>query len=179
MASIILGSGGTIQSPDGNEILENFIFRLIKIGQSKERDKTLNPSGQNNMTSSLSDDPLSGSFNTALFTASADFSAKLSRGGTDRFKIEVEPYLNSGFSSGTGGTFASNSWTQDLADAIIMAANLQRSSTYNIYSWRLEPSLTTGEFNARMNMSINNAPIILTATETGELASAQEFLLQP
>lgn len=176
MTSIILGSGATIQSSDGNEILENFIFRLIKLGQSRERDKTLNPSGQNNMTSSLSDDPLSGSFNTALFTASIDIGAKLSRTGTDRFKLETESYLNAEFSSGTGGTFASNSWTQDLADAIILAANLQRQTTYNIYSWRIEPSLTTGDFNARINLSANNAPIILTATNAGELASAQEFL---
>ncbi|MCT7971080.1 hypothetical protein [Laspinema olomoucense] len=128
------------------------------------------------MTSSLSDDPLSGSFNTALFTASVDFASKLTRTGTDRFKIETEPYLNTGFSSGTGGTFASNSWAQDLADAIIMAANLQRATTYNIYSWRIEPSITTGDYNARINMNVNNAPIILTATNTGEMASAQEFL---
>ncbi|MCT7955728.1 hypothetical protein [Laspinema palackyanum] len=176
MRSITLGTGGTIQSPDGSELLENLIFRLIKLGQSRERDKNLNPSGQNNITSSLSDDPLSGSFNTALFTASVDFAGKVTRTGTERFKIESEPYLNTGFSSGAGGTFASNSWAQDLADAIIMGANLQRATTYNIYSWRIEPSLTTGEFNARINISVNNAPILLTATDLGELAMAQEFL---
>ncbi|AFY80162.1 hypothetical protein [Oscillatoria acuminata] len=176
MTAIILGTGGTIQSPDGNETLENFIFRLIKLGQARERDTSLNPSGTNKMTSSLSDDPLSGSFNTALFTASVDLSAKLTRTGTDRFKVETEPYLNAGFSSGTGGTFASNFWAQDLADAILMASDLQRATDYTIYSWRIEPSITTGEFNARVNMSVNNAPIILTATDTGELASAQEFL---
>ncbi len=176
MTAITLGTGGTIQSPDGTETLENFIFRLIKLAQSRERDKTLNPSGQNSITSSLSDDPLSGSFNTALFTASLDLAAKLTRTGTDRFKIETEPYLNTGFSSGSGGTYASNSWAQDLADALIMAASLQRATTYNIYSWRIEPSTLTGDFNARMNMSVNNAPIILVATNLGELASAQEFL---
>ena len=176
MAPITLGSGGTIQSPDSQETLENFIFRLIKLGQSRERDTTLNPSGTNKMTSSMSDDPLSGSFNTALFTASIDFSGKLTRTGTDPFEVATEPYLNTGYNSGTGGTFASNYWAQDLADALIMAASLQRATSYTIYSWRIEPSLTTGDFNARINLTVSNAPIILTATDTGELASAQEFL---
>lgn len=176
MASIILGTGGTIQSPSGLETLENFIFRLIKLGQARERDVSVNPSGRNDLTSSLSDDPLSGSFNTALFTASVDFAAKLTRAGSAPFQLATEPYLNTTYTSGTGGTFGSGGWAQDLAEAIIMATDLQRATTFNVFGWRIEPSTLTGEFNSRINLQINNAPITLTATELGELAVAQEFL---
>lgn len=176
MTSIVLGTGGTIQSPDGNESLENFIFRVIKLGQAQERNTTFNPSGMNNLTSNLSDDPLSGSFNTALFAASCDFAAKLTRTGIAPFQLATDPYLNGSYTSGSGGTFGSNFWAQDLAEAIIRATDLQRATTYNVFGWRLEPNTLTGEFNCRINLQVNNAPITLTATDLGELSVAQEFL---
>lgn len=171
------GSNGTDQTTS----IEAGTIHLIRLIQSLEADPTRNPSGINNITSSVSEDnrSLSASINLPCnLTISSDRAT---------YQIQSIDYFTqpqgqaSAYTPGTDGTFRGATIQQALIQHIIAQRNLELDSTKNPTNANyIDYQITAGTTanNSIFNATLTGLPLDTTNNSNGtQTTSGKSYLL--
>lgn len=167
MASITAGTGATITAPT----IESFFTGAIWLLQNLEADTTRNPSGVNNVTSSISDD-------TRSLTATINFNATVDDDSSGKAVFTVIDYLTtpSGgtahWTAGTGGTITNATIQGAIFEAARLIDKLENQVVNNPTSKKcISYTISSGDVgsngNASITINVANFPLTFSFNANG------------